>query len=396
MIDTTMNYTSSAYIHIPFCKSKCAYCDFVSYQGRNDRINQYPDALCKEIELTKTHLDSFDGGFAVSGQGLRTVYFGGGTPSLLSENQIKRVLDSINQSFPIAFDAEITIEVNPGTVTLNRIKGYVDAGINRISIGIQSFSDPLLRLLGRIHTREQAIAAIDFALEAGIRNISCDLMLGLPGQTIAEAKESLSVLIEKGVPHISLYSLSLEDGTPFYERYSRTIDDLAPPEKEREMYHTLINQLKKRNYNHYEISNLALPGFESRHNNTYWKAESYLGFGCAAHSYTGGYRTENTSDLDRYIDILLDDSPALADITADRVRIETDEKQKEFMLLGFRLLEGVSGDEFRMRFGKDMEACFGTELEKHLKSGLLERHEDSIRLSPQGVDFANIVFRDFV
>jgi oxygen-independent coproporphyrinogen-3 oxidase len=254
----------------------------------------------------------------------------------------------------------------------------------------------MLQLLGRIHTREQGISAIDFSREAGLSNISCDLMIGLPGQSISDAIESMEILLEKKIPHISIYSLSLEDGTPFQTRYSRSIDDLAPPETEREMYHTLINRLAERGYIHYEISNLALPGFESRHNTTYWKASPYFGFGCAAHSYRGGYRIENTSDINRYIDVLCGQTPSLHEIIEDKVEIDIFEEQKEFMLLGLRLLRGVSGDEYLKKFGTTIEESFGTVLEKHLNDGLLERNKDQIRLSSKGVDFANIVFRDFV
>jgi len=288
------------------------------------------------------------------------------------------------------------LEVNPGTVSPDLIKGYVDAGINRISIGVQSFSDKLLQLLGRIHTCEQAITAIDYARDAGFSNISCDLMIGLPGQSIQEAMASLNILIEKKIPHISIYSLSLEDGTPFKTKYSRSIDDLAPPETEREMYHSLIHRMCERGYNHYEISNLAMPGFESRHNTTYWKAMPYYGFGCAAHSYFGGYRIENTSDLSRYISVLCGHAPSLQKINEEKIEIDTSEEQKEFMLLGLRLLRGVSGDEYLKRFGKTIDESFYKELEKHLADGLLERKKDLIRLSSKGVDFANVVFRDFV
>jgi oxygen-independent coproporphyrinogen-3 oxidase len=391
-----MNDISSAYIHIPFCKSKCPYCDFISYAGVEDRTTDYLVALCKEIELTSLLTDTIEHDERVATAGLQTVYIGGGTPSLLSAGQIKRIIESLSRAFPISSGAEITVEVNPGTVNSDLIKGYVDAGINRISIGIQSFSDKLLQLLGRIHTREQGISAIDYSKEAGLSNISCDLMIGLPGQSTIDAMDSLDILIEKEIPHISIYSLSLEDGTPFQKKYSRSIDDLAPPEIEREMYQSLIQRLKERGYCHYEISNLSLPGFESRHNTTYWKARPYFGFGCAAHSYRGGSRIENTSDLNRYISVLCGRNPSLQDIIEDKVEIDASEEQKEFMLLGLRLLQGVSGDEYEKRFGKCMDESFGTVLEKHLITGLLERCKNQIRLSRTGIDFANIVFRDFV
>lgn len=391
-----MNNISSAYLHIPFCKSKCPYCDFISYAGIEHRMNDYIDALCREIELTSHGTYAVDFGSTATTDGLQTVYIGGGTPSLLQADQLKRVIDTIDRSFRIASSAEITMEINPGTISRDRIKAYANAGINRISIGIQTFSDEMLRMLGRIHTREQGIAAIDFSGEAGLSNISCDLMIGLPGQSIADALESLDILIKKRIPHISIYSLSLEDGTPFQAKYSRSIDDLAPPETEREMYHTLILRLADCGYSHYEISNLALPGFESRHNTTYWKASPYFGFGCAAHSYREGFRIENTSDLSRYLDALCGVTPSLQDIIEDKVKIDAAEEHKEFMLLGLRLLQGVSSEEYRNRFGICMDESFGTVLEKHLRSGLLIRNGDRIRLSPKGIDFANIVFRDFV
>lgn len=389
-----MNTILSAYLHFPFCVSKCPYCDFISYAGQEHRISAYTDALCKEIELT-SKLAATEKSVSVMKE-LQTVYFGGGTPSLLPAGQLKQVIESLSSAFPISPDAEVTIEVNPGTVTPESICGYLDSGVNRISIGIQSFSDKMLHLLGRIHTSEQGIAAINYAKEAGLSNISCDLMIGLPGQSITDATDSLNILLKKGIPHISIYSLSLEDGTPFKAKYNHCIDDLAPPEIEREMYHTLIRLLTEHGYLHYEISNLALPGYESRHNTTYWKALPYYGFGCAAHSYIGGYRIENTSDLNRYISGLSGSDPSLQGIISDKVQIDTSEEQKEFMLLGLRLLKGVSGTLYRKRFGKSMEESFGAVLEKHTQSGLLIRDKERIRLSPKGIDFGNIVFRDFV
>jgi oxygen-independent coproporphyrinogen-3 oxidase len=381
----------SAYVHFPFCVKKCAYCDFVSFAGKSDQMEPYVEALCKEIQLTRAESILED-----SYAGLSTVYLGGGTPSHFSRVQIKKVLTQLEESFGINKDAEITLEVNPGTVDYSNFAAYRAIGINRISIGIQSFSPALLSTLGRIHTSQQGRDAISAARAAGFINISCDLMTGLPGQTRQDVIDSLSELIENEVPHISFYALSVEEGTPFYDYYHHHEDRLPDADLERDMYHSMIKILQQKGYNHYEISNCSLPGMESRHNMTYWKALPYYGFGCGACSFRNEWRTGNTTKLDEYISLMLGPASQLSDIKSDTDYITLSESRKEFMMLGFRLIQGVSIDEFAKRFDVQMNDIFGVELAELIAADLIFYEDGSYRLSRKGLDYANQVFRAFV
>jgi len=388
----------SAYIHFPFCVKKCPYCDFVSYAGCLDKKEAYIEALCREIIRTGQEKcgSQIKAGSDVSDSMLETIYMGGGTPSLFSPEQIAAVLRQLRDTFGIRNDAEITLEVNPGTVDKDAFSGYRAIGINRISIGVQSFSPALLSALGRIHSSEQAKNAIKWAKESGFTNISCDLMTGLAGQTIEDAQESLSVLLDNHIPHISFYALTLEEGTPFFEKYLNHEELLPAPELERGMYHEMILRLEKEGYIHYEISNCAKPGFESRHNSTYWRALPYYGFGCGAYSYTQAKRIGNTPDLTAYIDAMANPSADLSDIICETEEIDETENQKEYMLLGFRMMSGVSSDQFRRRYGLRMEDVFGGNLQRLISKGLILHEQDRYFLSDKGTDFANEVFREFV
>ena len=380
-----MEKIAAAYIHFPFCVRKCPYCDFVSFENCLGKRGEYTEALIKEIKGTEK-----DGG------ALRTIYMGGGTPSLFPPEQIHRVLKALEERFGIEDNPEITIEANPGTVDLKSLAGYREAGVNRISIGVQSFSYTLLQTLGRIHNGEQARKAIEAAKSAGFSNISCDLMTGLPGQTLADAEESLGILLEYGIPHISFYALTLEEGTPYYKKYQKHDELLPDPELERIMYKRLLSRIKNAGYGHYEISNCAKPGFESRHNLTYWKALPYYGFGCGAYSYRSDLRKGNTGDLSLYLKEMSKTDPDLGAVLVDSEIIDAEEQKKEFMLLGFRLIEGVSPEEFFLRFGERMEDLFTDNLAKLSTRGLILLENGRYRLSDAGLDFANEVFREFV
>ncbi|MBN1892787.1 MAG: radical SAM family heme chaperone HemW, partial [Clostridiales bacterium] len=331
----------SAYIHIPFCVRKCPYCDFVSFEKKEFLKERYIRALCREIRLTAEQSP---------GGPLSTIYFGGGTPSLLLPAEAKTVLEQISDSFGIETDAEITIEVNPGTVCEETVCGYKAVGFNRISVGIQSFSNRLLKSIGRIHSAKQAIRAVEIAREAGFRNISCDLMLGIPDQMLSDLEGSVRWLIRNQIPHVSCYSLSIEEGTDFFMRYADHPESLPSDEKEREMYHKVRMLLTENGYRHYEISNFAYPGYESRHNSVYWDALPYYGFGCAAHSYIGGWRNGNVILLDNYIEALEMPENNLRSIRAQSEFIDREGGMKEYMLLGFRRLSGVLTREFNARF----------------------------------------------
>ncbi len=380
-----MEKITAAYLHFPFCVRKCPYCDFVSFENCLGKRGEYTEALIREIARTEK-----------DGAALQTIYMGGGTPSLFAPEQIRRVLAALEGRFGIGENPEITIEANPGTVDPGSLSGYREAGVNRISIGIQSFSDTLLQTLGRIHSGEQAVKAIEAAKSAGFSNISCDLMTGLPGQTLTDAEESLEILLEYEVPHISFYALTLEEGTPYYRKYQAHDELLPDPELERIMYRELLSRLKSSGYRHYEISNCAKPGFESRHNITYWKALPYYGFGCGAYSYRRDLRKGNTGDLGFYLAEMAKADPDPGIFLADSERISAEEKKKEFMLLGFRLLEGVSPEEFYLRFGERMEDLFEDRLARLTGRGLVLFENGRYRLSESGLDFANEVFREFV
>jgi len=396
----------SAYIHFPFCVKKCPYCDFVSYAGCMDKKESYIEALCREIELTGKEQGNAEslcalqkcGGSEASCKypGLATVYMGGGTPSLFTPAELREVLQALRENFGIQESAEITLEVNPGTVDQEAFVGYHAIGINRISIGVQSFSQPILTALGRIHTSGQAENAILMAQAAGFTNISCDLMTGLDGQSLADVEDSLAILLKHRVPHVSFYALIIEEGTPFFEKYENYEELLPPPELERSMYHLMLLRLKEEGYVHYEISNCGKPGFQSRHNMTYWRAEPYYGFGCGAFGFRQGKRTGNTTDLSEYIQAMTGPLAEFSGIVTECEEIDENESRKEFMLLGFRMMAGVSADEFRDRYAVNMEDLFGVCLKKLMKRDLIVYEKGRYFLSEKGLDYANDVFREFV
>lgn len=378
---------SSAYIHIPFCVKKCPYCDFVSYGQMTDHLDDYIDAVCREIDMVYASCPE---------DALSTVYFGGGTPSLMKPAQVSILMEKLRSTFGIQPDAEVTLEANPGTVTGVTLHGYREIGINRLSVGIQSFSQPLLTAIGRIHTAEQAENTVVLARESGFSNISCDLMTGLPGQSVKDAMNSLAILTKNKIPHISFYALILEEGTDFYQHYNDHPDFLPSQEEERKMHHSMRNELLSRGYLHYEISNCALPGYESRHNTVYWKGLPYFGFGCGAHSYVDGKRIGNTADLDGYIREMKRSAADLSIVKKEIEIISRDESYKEFMLLGFRLTRGVSSMEFEERFHISMETLFGETIDSLCNKGLIIQMNHRYFLSEKGLDYANEVFRAFV
>jgi len=359
-----------------------------------DQKDLYVAAVCWEISLMyeQQTLEKQ----ADTPNGLDTIYMGGGTPSVFEPEQISVILRQLHDTFGIKESAEITLEVNPGTVDLKAFQGYREIGINRISIGVQSFSPQLLSSIGRIHTSEEAVDAIHSARAAGFTNISCDLMTGLSGQSLKDVEDSLSILLANQVPHVSFYALTLEEGTPFFNKYEKNDELLPPPDLERDMYHMMLRQLKKSGYIHYEISNCAKPGFESRHNMTYWRAQSYYGFGCGAFAYINGKRTGNTPDLTAYIKAMTGHAARISSIITESEEINEAESQKEFMMLGFRTMEGVSASEFMQRYGCSMEDIFGHNLNTLLEKGLILYENDRYFLSGRGLDYANEVFREFV
>ncbi len=410
---------SSLYIHIPFCVRKCAYCDFLSFPlggggdtSSREEVSSYVEALISEIRrMTSWYPDAFSGAKreaqsgkdAGSGEGnkaatfpLKTVYFGGGTPSLLSPGQFRSILQAMKETFGIAEDCEITLEANPGTIDEKKLSAFAKAGANRLSLGIQSLDDAVLTTLGRIHDAETAKRAVRDAKRAGFTNLSCDLMLGIPGQTLESIKETVGFLLEEKIPHVSLYSLILEEGTPMYARYGGDIEKYVTQEQDREMYHLVKEILGRYGYVHYEISNMALPGYESRHNMMYWRAENYFACGVGAHYYLGNERGCHVGTVKEYVEAMRREDVRKEDVLSVEETLTEEEKMREFMMLSFRTRNGVSERAFLERFGKSLGSVWGEELVKEQAAGLVVHVSGAYRLTEKGVDLANQVFMDYV
>ena len=382
------------YIHIPFCKHKCNYCDFCSYENKEELIPSYMECLKTEIQEVSAAneqdvKEKRDMPFLVT-----TIYIGGGTPSFVDSEYIVQIMELIKKNYNIDENAEITIEVNPGTVTLKKLQDYFNCGINRLSIGLQSTYDALLRQMGRIHTYQEFLDTYHWAREIGIKNINVDLMLGLPNQTIKEMQNSVEEIIGLEPEHISLYSLIVEEGTKLETQLNEK--ELVLPEEleEREMYWKTKQLLEENGYIHYEISNFSKPGYESKHNTNCWKQKEYIGFGVASHSYTNGVRYSNTEIIEDYIENYENGKPENNFIFHEKQNQES--KQKEFMMLGLRKIEGVSVQEFKNLFIANPIYLFHKELEKLVTEQLLEIDGDQIKLTNKGLDLANLVWEEFV
>lgn len=375
------------YIHIPFCKKKCRYCDFVSYSNKESCIENYINALKKEIQ---NRYDVEE----IKDYKIDTIYIGGGTPSLIDAKYIEDILQTIRAKFNVLECCETTIEVNPGSATEEKLKRYIEIGINRLSIGMQSTDDNILKEIGRIHTYEEFLTTYNNARKVGFKNINVDLMLGLPNQTMEILQQSINKTIELKPEHISVYSLILEDNTPLKIDYENNKIELPDEELERKMYWMVKKTLEKNNYKHYEISNFAKDGFESKHNMNCWNQHDYLGFGLASHSYFKAKRYCNTNNLEGYIKNIKDNNIE-ANVEIQEVQNEEDMK-KEFMLLGLRKIDGIDIQEFKNRFIENPIFKFHNELEKLSNEGLVEIDLDRIRLTYKGLDLANIVWEEFV
>lgn len=372
------------YIHIPFCIQKCYYCDFISYANKEEKIEVYIQALKKEIEEESKQKEGE----------VTTIYFGGGTPSLLKSNHIQEVIETIRRHYKVVETAEITIEVNPGTVKEVALKEYKQMGINRLSIGLQSTKNKLLKQIGRIHTYEEFLTCYELARKAGFRNINVDLMLGLPNQILQDVMESVQEVIQLEPEHISLYSLILEENTPLQAMIEKKIYSLPEEELERKMYWRTKQLLEKNKYHHYEISNFAKEGYESKHNVNCWSQKEYLGFGIAAHSYFNHKRYCNTDSIEEYIENL-EQNKIERNRTIWEIQSQ-EEKKKEYMLLGLRKIEGVSIQEFKNQFIENPLYTFHKELEKLVNEELIEVNLDQIQLTNKGLDFANLVWEEFI
>lgn len=387
------------YIHIPFCVKKCDYCDFLSFPADNRTQRRYVDAVQKEIIYY---------GALYSDRKITTIFIGGGTPSWLDEEEIVRILHTVREAFAVEHDAEITIECNPGTATAHKLVRYREAGINRISIGLQSAHNEELALLGRIHTWEQFLKTYDLARKAGFSNINVDLMSALPGQTLETFSDTLKKVLALKPEHLSAYSLMIEEGTPFYERYREDEKHREAgeptellPDEEQEYAVTKLTQrvLMEAGYHWYEVSNFAKPGYECRHNIGYWKRADYLGIGIGAASLIDNVRYANVRDLEEYCkecESLWEELNIRKTLCSSTEPVTREEQMEEFMFLGLRMTEGVSRAEFEQHFGTTIEAVYGDVLRQLQKEGLLVKQEGRICLTERGMDVNNYVVEQFM
>lgn len=374
------------YVHIPFCKSKCYYCDFKSFSNIENKEKEYIDCLVKEIE--SKNWNEINKKYEVT-----TIYIGGGTPSYINCRQIERILQTIKNNTKLK-TPEITIEVNPGTINEEKLITYKNAGINRLSIGLQSTNNNLLKQIGRIHTYEEFFSTYQLAKKVGFDNINVDLMLGLPNQTIEDLKQSIESVIKLKPNHISVYSLILEEGTKLYDLVENGEVELPDEELERQMYWYVKDKLELNGYNHYEISNFSKIKKESKHNLNCWNQKEYLGFGLAAHSYFENKRFSNIVNIEKYIRNI-NENKLEKNIELHEVQ-SIEEQKKEYMLLGLRKIEGVSISKFKEKFVDNPIYLFKSELEKLVENNLIEIDGDIIKLTAKGLDFANLVWEEFV
>lgn len=372
------------YIHIPFCKQKCFYCDFCSFANKNEMQEKYVETVINEIKNI-THKEKYT---------VTTIYLGGGTPSILNPEYIKNILQEIKSSFKILDDAEITIEINPGTVNEEKLKRYKEYGINRLSIGLQSANDKILKNIGRIHDYKQFEETFFLARKCGFKNINVDLMIGLPTQAIEDVKQTLEKIIQKNPEHISVYSLIIEEGTTIEKLINENKLQLPDEETERIMYWTVVNELKENGYNQYEISNFSKKTYESKHNTNCWKQKQYIGLGTSAHSYLNKKRYSNTNNIEEYIKNI-QESNISKNITIHEEQTE-ESTMNEYMLLGLRMIQGININEFKQKFKTDPTIKYKEILEKLQKENLIQIAKTSIKLTKQGIDFGNIVWEEFI
>ena len=382
----------SIYIHIPFCVRKCLYCDFLSAPASGETMEAYASCLCREIEAA---------GKLYPDHEVRTVFFGGGTPSILKKERICQIMEALRRAFSLAEDAEITIEVNPGTVDADKLAAYYAAGINRLSIGVQSLQENELQALGRIHSTEDFFQTYSMAIKSGFNNINVDLMSAIPEQTLESCQDTLRQLLSLDRPpsHISAYSLIIEEGTPFYEN-----TPVLPDEEMDRLFYKITNDiLKAAGYHRYEISNYAREGCECRHNRVYWERGEYLGFGIGAASLMQETRFSNIRDLQTYLKLLSGeaaDRPLTGQLT-EHLRQEVShlterEQMEEFMFLGLRMLKGVSDVDFVRLFGVKMETVYGDVIRRLTANGLLKKEENNLALTEWGMDVSNFVLSEFL
>lgn len=371
------------YIHVPFCKTKCLYCDFNSYSGKEGLIPEYFEAVKKEL----VHFYHTAGGKKID-----TIFIGGGTPSYVDSSYIFDLAEFMMNYLQVPGDVEFSIEANPGTLTKGKLLEYRIAGVNRISLGVQALQDKILKYLGRIHTAEDFVKSINMIKNAGFQNISADLIFGIPAQTQKDWRESLKKIIDLDLQHLSCYSLKIEEGTPLSKLVSEGKSEVVDDAIDRDMYYKAIELLTSNGYKHYEISNFAKPGCESQHNMLYWTEKEYIGIGAGAHSFINNDRTSNADDILQYCNMISETGSAIV----DSVHIDKDEEMSEYMFLGLRLIDGINFTEFKSKYDDDVMKLYGDKINVLITRGYLELTETNVRLTSTGLDYANQVFMEFV
>lgn len=382
----------SIYIHIPFCVRKCLYCDFLSFpvgktaenadsHAAQDRMDSYVNLICREIRQSAELYKEYQ---------VISIFLGGGTPSLLPAEEVSRIMEVIRENYWVAQNAEITMEMNPGTADDGKLRQYITDGINRISIGLQSTDDRELARIGRIHDYRTFLTSYDLARKAGFRNINVDLMAALPGQSIASYEQTLRRVTELAPEHISAYSLILEEGTPLYEGQSQY--SFPTEDEDREMYLLTRDYLASCGYHRYEISNYALDGYECRHNKVYWQRGDYVGFGLGASSMVRNVRWSNPGGQEAYAAYV---ERLSADHTVKQI-LTVQEQMEEYMFLGLRMVRGVCAEEFGRIFGQSVGTVYGDVIDRLCRQGLLIQENGSVRLTDRGLDVSNYAMAQFL
>lgn len=372
------------YIHIPFCRSRCSYCDFATGMYSAAMAERYVLSLINEIGSWRE---------VEPPENVDTIYFGGGTPSLLSPAQLEALLNAVRERFTVSADAEVSIEINPGSITHEALAAFRGLGINRASFGAQTFDDGELARLGRSHTSDDTRRTFRYLRDAGFDNISFDLIAGLPGQTMAGWRRNLDEAFSLRPEHLSFYLLEVHQGTPLAKHIREGIQPQPDEDLAADMYEVMLDRAPEAGYDHYEISNLCLPGLAARHNTKYWTAAPYYGFGCSAHSYDGGFRRwANERDLVRYIEMIEQDRKAIVDET----RLTKADRQAEAVFLGLRMMQGFSFTEYQQVFGADLREKHENDLTRFREAGLIECSGDLLKLTRAGARLSNEVFAAFV
>lgn len=375
--------TGAAYIHIPFCEHICHYCDFNKVFLKNQPVDQYIEALGTEMKLALAQTPT---------NSLNSIFVGGGTPTSLNEKQLERLCSLIREHLPFSSHAEYTFEANPGDLSEEKLKILFEGGVNRISFGVQTFDEELLKKIGRTHRPKDVYSSIERAKKIGFQNISIDLMYSLPGQTIEQFKQTLALSFELNITHFSAYSLIIEPKTIFYQLMNKGKLQIPNEDEEAEMYHVLMSEMEKQGYGQYEISNFAKPGYESKHNLTYWDNDHYYGFGAGAHGYVDGVRRSNYGPIKKYMTPIMNGELPIMDAHP----LSEKEKWEEEMFLGLRKVKGVSIDHFIEKFGKSPFEIFQYKIDELKKRDLIMVENGHILLTRHGRFLGNEAFEEFL